>query len=60
MEKDRFDDYPIDEEKDRYGVSASAFDCTGLIPRALKDEFEEESYGDIFPFLPEEEDETIK
>lgn len=51
-EKD-FEDYPIDLDLDRYGVGASAYDCTGLIPKATQNDDEEEAYEDIYPYQAE-------
>ena len=42
-------------EDDIYGVSASAYDCTGLMPTPPEDEAQREAYGDVYPYLPEEE-----
>lgn len=44
--KDLFDDY------DYLGNSASASDCTGLKHRAPVDEFQDESYEDVYHYLP--------
>lgn len=52
---DEYEDYPIDLEEDIYGTSASAYDCTGLIPSNPEDEAAREAYGDVYPYLPEEE-----
>ena len=54
------DDYPINADDDIYGTSASAYDCTGLIPSAPADEAQRDAYGDIYPFLPEDYDLTDK
>ena len=35
-----------------YLQSASAQDCTGLIPMAPENDFERESYESIYPLLP--------
>lgn len=35
-----------------YLKSSSAQDCTGLIPSAIQDDAELESYEDLYPFLP--------
>ncbi len=51
-----YEDYPINPDEDIYGTSASAYDCTGLIPSAPADEQEKEAYGDIYPYLPEDEE----
>ena len=37
---------------DDYLFSASAQDCTGLIPSVTHDEAEIESYEEIYPYLP--------
>lgn len=36
-----------------YIKAASAQDCTGLIPSAIKNASEIESYEEIYPFLPQ-------
>ena len=46
------EDYPINPDEDIYYTSASAYDCTGLIPTPPEDEAQQESYGDIYPQLP--------
>lgn len=33
-------------------TSASAQDCTGLIPTVATEESEQEAYEEIFPYLP--------
>ncbi len=53
--EDEYEDYPIDLEDDIYGTSASSYDCTGLIPAAPENEEERQAYGDVYPYLPEEE-----
>ncbi len=35
-----------------YLKTSSAQDCTGLIPKAVADDAELESYEDLYPFLP--------
>ena len=42
----------IDPMEYDYIKAASAQDCTGLIPSAIKDASEFESYEEIYPFLP--------
>lgn len=42
----------IIESYDYLGKSASRTDCTGLIPSALQNDYELESYENIYPFLP--------
>ena len=37
---------------DDYLFSASANDCTGLIPSVTHDEYEVENYVDLYPYLP--------
>lgn len=37
---------------DYLGKSASAHDCTGLIPTLVQNEEEIRSYENIYPFLP--------
>ncbi len=43
---------------DYLGKSASATDCTGLMPRAPQDPAEEESYESVYPYLPPEADKS--
>ncbi len=50
INNDDFEDYPIDLDLDRYGVGASAYDCTGLIPKAPQSDDEEEAYEEIYPY----------
>ena len=40
---------------DYIGKSASAHDCTGLIPTPVQNEEEIRSYENIYPFLPNAE-----
>lgn len=42
----------IDTDYDYLGNSASASDCTGLQHKAPVDEFQEESYDDVYHYLP--------
>ena len=49
-EKNRKD--VIIDSYDYLGKSASSMDCTGLIPSAPQNEYELESYEDIYPFRP--------
>lgn len=42
----------IESSYDYLGKSASRTDCTGLIPSALRNDYELESYETIYPFLP--------
>ena len=42
----------IDPMEYDYIKASSAQDCTGLIPSAIKDASELESYEEIYPFLP--------
>lgn len=55
INNDDFEDYPIDLDLDRYGVGASAYDCTGLIPKAPQSDDEEEAYEEIYPYRGTEE-----
>ena len=50
-----FDEYPVPDGEDMYGIGASAYDCTGLIPSAPQSEDELEAYDEIYPYLPEDE-----
>jgi hypothetical protein len=48
-------DAQLDTVMDQLGV-CSANECTGMIPEAIMDESEQESYEDIYPYiLPEDE-----
>ena len=40
--------YPIPEDN----FAASSGDCTGLTPTPAHDEYEAESYEDLYPYLP--------
>ena len=42
--------------KYNYLNASSAQDCTGLIPVAVQDDDELENYKDLYPFLPNTED----
>lgn len=42
----------IIDSYDYLGKSASVMDCTGLIPSAPQNDYELESYEDVFPFRP--------
>jgi hypothetical protein len=49
-------DYPVNpEDEDVYGFGASSYDCTGLIPSEPQSEDELDAYGEIYPYLPDEE-----
>lgn len=52
---DDYEDYPINLDDDIYGTSASAYDCTGLMPTPPEDDAQREAYGDVYPYLPDEE-----
>ena len=39
---------------DNYLSSASAYDCTGLIPSLPLDDTEVENYEELYPYLPPE------
>ncbi len=56
-ELDFYDDYPLEDEEDLYGTAASAYDCTGLIPRGIKSGEELESYDDVYPMGADEREE---
>ena len=47
------DDYPI--FSDDYGIGASSYDMTGLIPSAPETDEEADAYGDIYPYRADEE-----
>ena len=54
-EDDRdFADCPVPEDEDLYGIGASAFDCTGLIPTPPQSDEEYDAYDEIYPFLPDD------
>ena len=44
------------ESYDYLGNSASATDCTGLMHRAPQNKAEEESYEEVYHYLPPEAD----
>lgn len=50
MQKEHKNDTaPLDYD---YLTTASAMECTGLIPKAVKDEEEIDNYAALYPFLP--------
>lgn len=51
IERKNKDTVPTDSY-DYLGKSASTTDCTGLIPSALQNEYELESYESVYPFRP--------
>ncbi len=55
MDKNLYRNFPIEPEDD-YGYPASAYDMTGLIPREPITEDELDAYGDVYPYLPDEEE----
>ncbi|MCH5303240.1 MAG: hypothetical protein J1E41_00120 [Ruminococcus sp.] len=59
MNKNIYRNYPIDPEDEDYGYGASVYDCTGLIPSEPQSEEELESYEDIYPYLPPEDDQEL-
>lgn len=55
MKKDSKENEEIIDKYDYIGNSGSANDCTGLIPSAIQDESELDSYQDIYHFsVPED------
>lgn len=46
-----------DEKRDKELNACSACDCTGLIPSAIKDENQAESYEELYPFMSKNKDE---
>lgn len=48
--KDFINDDPIAD--DNYLYAASANDMTGLVPTVAHDEYEAQSYEEVFPYLP--------
>jgi hypothetical protein len=46
--------YPLDQFPDQFDITkaCSTTDCTGLIPSAIQDEAELDSYKDLYPFEP--------
>lgn len=57
-----------ESEKDKYGVdfsesyidSASATECTGLIPSLPQSDAEIESYDEVYQFLPKAKAKNVK
>lgn len=47
---------PSDSVEYNYLNASSTQDCTGLIPSAIQDDDELESYKELYPFLPNTED----
>ena len=47
---------PSDSVEYNYLNASSTQDCTGLIPSAIQDDEELESYKELYPFLPNTED----
>ncbi|MDO4344383.1 MAG: hypothetical protein Q4C50_06220 [Eubacteriales bacterium] len=43
---------PVARSYDYLGKSASVTDCTGLIPSAPQNDYELESYENVYPFRP--------
>lgn len=48
-----YEDIPFDETLEMN--TCSTYDCTGLIPSAVRDDAEMESYEDLYPYLPDDE-----
>lgn len=46
--------YPLDQFPDAFHIqkAGSSMDCTGLIPSAIQNEDELESYEDLYQFQP--------
>ena len=51
------DDEKRDKVRDKEFNACSACDCTGLIPSAIKDENQAESYEELYPFMLKNKDE---
>lgn len=49
---DKKKDRAVKQEYDYLGKSASAMDCTGLIPSLPEDEAEREAYEELYPYQP--------
>lgn len=60
MNKNIYRNYPIGREEDEYGFGASMYDCTGLIPSEPQSEEELDAYGDIYPYLPTQDDPDLE
>ena len=62
MKKKKAKNEKIDIDPELELNSCSAYDCTGLIPSAVKDEAEVESFEEIYPYLtpPVKPDKDIK
>ncbi|MGN0448746.1 MAG: hypothetical protein ACI4G0_00060 [Ruminococcus sp.] len=50
MEKKISDSEKLDRVHDKNMNACSAYDCTGLIPSAITDESEAESYEQLYPY----------
>ena len=51
------DDEKRDKVRDKELNACLAQDCTGLIPSAIKDENQAESYEELYPFMSKNKDE---
>lgn len=62
MKKKKSKNENIDIDPELELNSCSAYDCTGLIPTAIKDEAEVESFEEIYPYLspPIKPDKDVK
>lgn len=55
LDEEQYRDYPVNPDDEEYGVGASVYDLTGLIPSEPQSEDELDAYMDIYPYLPEDE-----
>ncbi len=56
MKKNLYRDFPNERDEDEYGFPVSAYDMTGLIPSEPVSEDDLDAYGDIYPYLADEEE----
>ena len=52
MKKEKRTKETVIDSYDYLGKSASSMDCTGLIPSAPQNDYELESYENVYPFRP--------
>lgn len=46
----------LDMVREKGQSTCSAYDCTGLIPSAVFTEAQEDSYEELYPFIPSQTD----
>lgn len=46
----------LDMVREKGQSTCSAYDCTGLIPSAVLTEAQEDSYEELYPFIPSQTD----